>query len=116
MKHSFSKLKKTIKWFEQELEADDMDLETVVYSSYCHITPQDEFLAKIITITFVHYSMSSMPLYTIIMIVAVNTEIHWLRSKFPQRLKDKLLFALQILVVSKCSARVTLEVLEAFSS
>ena len=37
----FSKLKKTIKWFEQELEADDMDLETVVYSSYCHITPQD---------------------------------------------------------------------------
>ena len=36
----FSKLKKTIKWFEQELKADDMDLETIVYS-YCHITPQD---------------------------------------------------------------------------
>ena len=37
----FSKLKKTIKQFEQELEADEMDLETIVYSSYCHITPQD---------------------------------------------------------------------------
>lgn len=37
----FSKLKRTIKWFEQEIEANDMDLETVVYSSYCHITPQD---------------------------------------------------------------------------
>ena len=36
----FSKLKRTIKWFEHEIEANDMDLETVVYSSYCHITPR----------------------------------------------------------------------------
>ena len=37
----FSKLKKTIKWFEKELDAADMDLETIVYTSFCLITPQN---------------------------------------------------------------------------
>ena len=37
----FSKLKKTIKWFESNLESEEMDLETIVCSSICQITAQD---------------------------------------------------------------------------
>ena len=37
----FSKLKKTIKWFESQLENEEVDLETIVYSAYCQVTAED---------------------------------------------------------------------------
>lgn len=37
----FSKLKKIIKWYEGQLEAEEMDIETIVSRSFCHITPDD---------------------------------------------------------------------------
>ena len=39
----FSKLKKTIKikWFESQLENEEMDLETIVYSSLCQVSTED---------------------------------------------------------------------------
>ena len=37
----FSKLKKTIKWFEGQLENEEMDLETIMYSSFCQVTAED---------------------------------------------------------------------------
>ena len=37
----FSKLKKTIKWFESQLENEEIDLQTIVYSSFCQVTVED---------------------------------------------------------------------------
>ena len=37
----FSKLKKTIKWFESQLDADTMDRESIMHSPFCLITKED---------------------------------------------------------------------------
>ena len=37
----FSKVKKKIKWYESDLHSNEMDLQTVVQTSFCHVTPED---------------------------------------------------------------------------
>ena len=37
----FSKVKKTIKWYESNLQSSDMDMRTVIECAFCHVTPED---------------------------------------------------------------------------
>ncbi|XP_065892893.1 uncharacterized protein [Dysidea avara] len=37
----FSKVKKTIKWYEKSLQSNEMDLKTVIQCAFCHVTPED---------------------------------------------------------------------------
>ena len=37
----FSKVKKKIKWYKSDLHSNEMDLQTVVQTSFCHVTPED---------------------------------------------------------------------------
>ena len=34
-------MKKKIKWYESDLPSNEMDLQTVVQTSFCHVTPED---------------------------------------------------------------------------
>ena len=37
----FSKVKKVIKWYENDLYNNEMDLQAIIQAAFCHVTPED---------------------------------------------------------------------------